>query len=128
VYKEGKIAADAMEALIGAIYIDQGLETASEFVNRRMLPQLAQLYEARRALDATEAAPLAPDERDAYFRDRLDYVPSSGHSVSPTPTPADESPNDGENSTSTAAEGDASSASSASAISNAASSTEPSSN
>jgi len=118
-----------MEALIGAIYIDQGLETAAEFVNRRILPQLTQLYEARRALDATETAPSAPDERDAYFRDRLDYVPSSGPNASPAPTLADEVPKGGDHvAEEDAAERLSGSASDASTATNATSSTEPAPN
>ena len=71
-YKEGKLAADAMEALIGAIYVDQGLQAAAEFVERRMLPHLNQLYDESLAMRPDD--PVHVDDRDAYFRDRLDYV------------------------------------------------------
>ena len=72
VYKEGKLAADAMEALIGAIYLDQGLRAAVEFVQTRMLPHLTQLYEDSLAMRPVD--PVHVDDHDAYFRERLGYV------------------------------------------------------
>jgi hypothetical protein len=104
VYREGKVAADAMEALIGAIYLDQGLHAAAEFVAGRMLPALAARYEAsvaQRTEDGTGGVPASPsasggaspspsptptshEERDAYFRQRLQYV---GERADPAPWP-----------------------------------------
>ena len=73
-YKEGKLAADAMEALIGAIYVDQGLQAAAEFVDTRMMPHLTRLYEESHAARASEDAVTHVDDRDRYFRDRLEYA------------------------------------------------------
>ena len=88
-YKEGKLAADAMEALIGAIYLDQGLRAAVEFVQARMLPHLTQLYEDSLAMRPVD--PVHVDDHDAYFRERLGYVDELTDAPPPdgvTPPPA----------------------------------------
>ena len=41
------ILANAMEALIGAIYLDQGYDKASEFIHRWILKELARIIEQR---------------------------------------------------------------------------------
>jgi ribonuclease-3 len=40
------ILADAMEALIGALFIDSGYKTAFDFVSRRLLPEISKAAEA----------------------------------------------------------------------------------
>lgn len=46
------ILANAMEAVIGAIYLDQGYETASEFIHRFILSELPRIIEQRLYRDA----------------------------------------------------------------------------
>lgn len=41
------IITNAVEAIIGAIYIDQGIKTSSEFIHRFILPELEQIIEKR---------------------------------------------------------------------------------
>lgn len=45
------ILANAVEAIIGAIYLDQGLEVAREFINQNMLSRLTNILENQLYLD-----------------------------------------------------------------------------
>lgn len=46
------ILANTFEAIVGAIYLDQGYEGASEFINRVLLPRLAGILESKSYRDA----------------------------------------------------------------------------
>lgn len=46
------ILANALEALIGAIYMDQGLEKASEFIERNFTPMIDSIISAKSFIDA----------------------------------------------------------------------------
>ena len=46
------ILANALEALIGAIYIDQGLDTATDFIEKNFMPMIESIISARSFIDA----------------------------------------------------------------------------
>ena len=45
---ENKILADTLEAIIGALYLDQGLEETKKFVREKMFWNLLQIFMANK--------------------------------------------------------------------------------
>jgi ribonuclease-3 len=65
--KNGKardyILANAFEAVIGAIYLDQGYAAASEFINRIVLPELPEILEKKLYVDPKSSFQEAAQEK-----------------------------------------------------------------
>jgi len=45
------ILANTFEAILGAIYLDQGYETSKDFVNKKLLPKISEIIENRLDID-----------------------------------------------------------------------------
>jgi ribonuclease-3 len=63
------ILANAMEALIGAIYLDSGYEAALQLVSRELLPQLPKILEERLWQDAKSKLQEEAQSRDGQTPD-----------------------------------------------------------
>lgn len=79
--KSGKardyILANAFEAVIGAVYLDQGYDGAAEFINRIVLPRLPEILEKKLYLDPKSSFQEAAQERMA-ITPRYEVISETG--------------------------------------------------
>jgi len=63
--KNNSILADVLEAVIGAIYIDQGLKTTSAFIHRNLLKKISQL---KKQVQITDYKSLLQEKSQAKYK------------------------------------------------------------
>ncbi len=75
--KRGALLANAYEAVLGAIYLDQGYQVAADFVQRTLLPELAPIINERRDRDPKSRLQEVSQER-ANTTPRYEVVTATG--------------------------------------------------